>query len=344
LSKSMNLTRRGFIALASAGGTFLTPTLLLSEETFYDYLKRTGRDATFASRRELWMNYRPAEKFTGTAEQNTALYAAVKLFDKSPQFELSKQQIAKGADVLVTVPEKELLIESELLLQSFQTGGETEVSLGKANAANTYTVRVSDGIHDARAILALVPNDNAFSVSVLGASAIAPQLPAVSAIQPKPEVAAVLAKFWDEISGDLFGKAFSEVWPGWLTENTGTLGETLIVCTIGTPIACGIAGGAHGLNLVATTFKQLAEHSTTLSPAEKSLLIDVLDIGDTATQMAASMFGLKQRKKFCTLAAVGMAGVDSYLGTVEKDGVRVTARLLLQSTKKFTAVLCAKKL
>jgi hypothetical protein len=53
---------------------------------------------------------------------------------------------------------------------------------------------------------------------------------------------------------------------------------------------------------------------------------------------------IPQRKRLCELAGLGLVLSDSVAGQIDNAGIRVSFKVVLQSTKKYTALLCATKL
>lgn len=68
------LNRRDYLKVLTAGVPLLTAQpAFAQDETLTGYLMSTGRDASFAARKILWTDFRPAEKYTGSARQNVEL-------------------------------------------------------------------------------------------------------------------------------------------------------------------------------------------------------------------------------------------------------------------------------
>lgn len=316
-------------------------------ESLVDYMNASGRDSSFAARKVLWTDFRPAEKYTGSAEQNTVFLKSLKSFDATPQIELLTNHANQGEEVKVKVKAADgasIGIETGLGLQSLNAPVGQEISLGKASMAGVFTVRVSNGILDSRYLLFLLAKDGGFSVELFGATAKSLQPSSPVIYQPQPTIAAALEKLFASLTKEKIQNALNGAIPVWLAENAAALGETMVVCAVGGPVPCMVSGAGNGWSAISAILTKLATDSSVLSNDEKELLKTVFAVGDAAGQLAASFWGIPQRKRLCELAGVGLVLSDSVAGQIDDAGVRVSLKIVLQSTKKYTALLCAKKL
>lgn len=98
------MNRRNCLKVFAAGVPLaIAQSAFAQDETLTGYLMSTGRDPSFAARKVLWSDYRPAEKYTGSAQQNIDFLKAIKTFDAAPQIELVKATCGPNEDVKVTV-------------------------------------------------------------------------------------------------------------------------------------------------------------------------------------------------------------------------------------------------
>jgi hypothetical protein len=342
------MNRRNCLKIFAAGvPLYLARSAFAQDDTLSGYLMSTGRDPSFAARKVMWADYRPAEKYTGSAEQNIAFLKAIKAFDAAPQIELVKGVFGQNEEVKVKIKAKNaaaaLGIETGLGLQSINVAADEVVSLGKASAAGSYSIRLSDSVVDRRYQLFLLPTNGGFGAELYGATAKAlpPSSPAF--YQPEANIAAALTKLYDSITKEAIEDALQAI-PPWMAENAAALGETLVVCAVGGPVPCLVSGAANGWSAMSAVLTKLATTSPALNNQEKELLKTVFAVGDAAGQVAASFFGIPQRKRLCELSELGIVIADSIAGEINERETRITLKIVLQSTKKYTSLLCATKI
>ena len=330
-------------ALRTAGFALMSSILLAgsaigSAQSLVDYMNGTGRDPRLEARRQLWMSYRPSEGYRGTAEQNTALLGALKIYDAAPRLTLATDHVARGGAVRARVGGKgHVLIESELRGQSFEGQGGQSTDLGRAARAGVFELRSSDGRHDYRTLLWLVPAADGFDLVLADAASTSPRPDPRPGITPPPEVEPLLAKFIEGVDAEILQKALEQALPAWVGENVAAVGETVMVCSIGGPLPCAVAGGANVLDFTATLCRKMVPLVKTLTDDERRALDGYFLYANLGIQFGASA---GKMSRLCQIAKTGLTGADSLLAEVRNPNVRLVARMFIQEGRKITFLFC----
>ena len=324
-----------------------------------DYLNAKGYDSSFGSRKLLWEQWRPGESYSGTAEQNLSLLAALQLDDETPQLQLTGALYPIDSDVTAKlVSGSEALVENGLGQQSLTVQPGDAFSLGPAPGIGGYPIRVMNGVSVRDCILFLLPSgiDGKLSATLLTSPTKHENAPSQENYQA-PEKQSAVTKYLEILKAhpDLLKSAMEDVITSvWVAENIVSLTTTTLICGIGAWPPCLVAIGGSLVSVTADILKRAAEKMVSL-PDDERLTDDeaktvkvLLDVSSLALQVGLPLGMGWKNIELCDIAGGGLTGLDSVAGSVEKKNGQdvafvVTARVFLQGAGKLTAVVCLKK-
>jgi hypothetical protein len=330
-------------------------------ESLVDWLNARGFDSSFAARTTLWITYSPKEKYSGTADQNTTLLAALKLDESAPSLTISTALVATGGEVTAVVSAgaggaAEIGVESELRAQSFPATSGQNTSLGNCTGGGFYVIRLIDGPIVREGMLFLTPEGDKFKAEfVSGTRKVAAGTSA--AAEPTPEgFKPALDKIERTWSSDRLKAAAQASTEPYLAENIASLGTTLVVCSVGAAsggvglLKCFESVGANVMDYGATVFEQYLTLQSSdanlpvadrLTADEVSLIVTVIKVANTTAQVGLSAKG--DGDKICKLMEGLGTIVNQAAAEIDNQGVRMTVMATIQETQKVVVLVCAHK-
>ena len=313
-------------------------------QSVVDYLNSKGHDSGFEARATLWYQMHPNAKYSGTAEQNTELLAALKRNDATPQIFLLDMLVSVGDSVRVKTAEgQSLLFESELAARSFESTGGT-VELGKAKVG-VFSLRVTDGLREINGQLFIWPDDSGkLSVQLFTGTSKSRTEGLSTIATPDEGTVGAFKKFFVALNEERFKAAAKKVGPQWIGDNISGLGGSFVACVVW-PVTCVPSGGSHGMDLGASILIQAAEDlpAEELTNDEKSTVVAWIKGSNSLAQLGIAVRSADFQKKACSIARIGLNGLNSLSAEVEHEGTRMIVRVFIQQTDKVVMFACKKK-
>jgi len=333
--------------------------MAIDPNSIVDYLRANGEDPSLAARCGLWARFNAREVYTGSAAQNAALLAFLKLAEKTPQVLLEKNLYDSGEDVYATIQsDSTVTIENEFGSQTIQSLPGQRIKLGKLDRVGVFYLQATTALLETAMALIAVPSGSKINVGIWSASYQYSAPPAPVTIPLQPDDDALIDKFFDHLNDQVFLDAANlsiheytraDRWLG-LGQDVAIGG---VVAIISRKQALKFLLQAAIPQLIDFTFiflRSLVKVMDALSDAEKArmnTILDVLNVAANVAQMGSKVRSLRRAEAFCdevnALNGIGNLTMKSFTlvpQPASAQDVKIVGSLLRNSVTKSITMVC----
>ena len=319
-----------------------------------EFLDERGVDSSFDSRDILWQQFKPNEKYTGTAAQNLALLEQLQQDEIVPKLELTANIFDVGDLVRARVVSSATVgIETYLGSRSFAAEPDEIVDLGTVREIGSFPIRITNNLLFREGILLLFPQSDGKLTATIIATPRKDETPP-EPIELTEGDFEIIGKYYRGLTKDILRESFEEVFTkDWVAGNIVQLSSTVLLCGLSFGTTCFWGASAFAVSITFDALKIAADKVATsgnsgLSPAEAERIKAIFTNSNIGIQILAPIDFKNKASRVCSLVSAVSAGLDSIVAEAEQkdDNDRafvLSARVFLQQSGKLTGIICINK-